>query len=279
MLNDENVLALYLKDINKIPLLTREEEIELAKKAQAGDKIAKDRIVRANLRFVVNVAKKYQNRGLDLVDLISEGNIGLLTAIERFDVSKGFHFISYAVWWIRQSILKAVCEKSRAIRLPLNRSNELVRIERAGKSVAGNKTEEQSIKEIADMLGMEASHVREMIAISREMISLDASVSNSKSDGVSYGDLIEENRYDSPDDKVIKESMHNDIDKVLNTLKPNEAKVLKLRYGLDGTKPMSLKEVGDVCNLTKERIRQIEKNAIVRMQHPTRMNRLAAYVA
>jgi len=279
MLNDENVLALYLKDINKIPLLTREEEIELAKKAQAGDKIAKDRIVRANLRFVVNVAKKYQNRGLDLVDLISEGNIGLLTAIERFDVSKGFHFISYAVWWIRQSILKAVCEKSRAIRLPLNRSNELVRIERAGKSVAGNKTEEQSIKEIADMLGMEASHVREMIAISREMISLDASVSNSKSDGVSYGDLIEENRYDSPDDKVIKESMHNDIDKVLNTLKPNEAKVLKLRYGLEGTKPMSLKEVGDVCNLTKERIRQIEKNAIIRMQHPTRMNRLAAYVA
>ena len=279
MLNDENVLALYLKDINKIPLLTREEEIELAKKAQAGDKIAKDRIVRANLRFVVNVAKKYQNRGLDLVDLISEGNIGLLTAIERFDVSKGFHFISYAVWWIRQSILKAVCEKSRAIRLPLNRSNELVRIERAGKSVAGNKTEEQSIREIAGMLGMEASHVREMIAISREMISLDASVSNSKSDGVSYGDLIEENRYDSPDDKVIKESMHNDIDKVLNTLKPNEAKVLKLRYGLDGTKPMSLKEVGDVCNLTKERIRQIEKNAIIRMQHPTRMNRLAAYVA
>ena len=155
MINDENVLALYLKDINKIPLLSREEEIELAKKAHAGDKVAKEKIVRANLRFVVNVAKKYQNHGLDLVDLISEGNIGLLTAIERFDVSKGFHFISYAVWWIRQSILKAVCEKSRAIRLPLNRSNELVRIEHAGKAVAGNKTEEQSIKEIAEMLGME----------------------------------------------------------------------------------------------------------------------------
>ena len=279
MMNDENVLAIYLKDINKIPLLSREEEIELAKKAQSGDKLAKDKIVRANLRFVVNVAKKYQNRGLDLVDLISEGNIGLLTAIERFDVSKGFHFISYAVWWIRQSILKAVCEKSRAIRLPLNRSNELVRIEHASKSISGNKTEEQSIKEIAEMLGMESSHVREMIAISREMISLDATVANSKNDSVAYGDLLEENRYDSPDDKVIKESMHNDINSVLSTLKPNEAKVLKLRYGLGGAKPMSLKEVGDVCNLTKERIRQIEKNAIVRMQHPTRMNRLAAYVA
>ena len=264
MINDENVLALYLKDINKIPLLSREEEIELAKKAHAGDKAAKEKIVRANLRFVVNVAKKYQNHGLDLVDLISEGNIGLLTAIERFDVSKGFHFISYAVWWIRQSILKAVCEKSRAIRLPLNRSNELVRIEHAGKAVAGNKTEEQSIKEIAEMLGMEASHVREMLAISKEMISLDASVGNSSDDSACFGDFVEDERYENPDEHVINESMHNDINEVLNTLKPNEAKVLRLRFGLTGEKPMSLKEVGEVCNLTKERIRQIEKNAITR---------------
>ena len=129
MMNDENVLTFYLKDINKVPLLTREEEIDLAQKAQNGDKLAKDKIVNANLRFVVNVAKKYQNHGLDLVDLISEGNIGLMTAIDRFDVTKGFHFISYAVWWIRQAILKAICEKSRAIRLPLNRSNELVQID------------------------------------------------------------------------------------------------------------------------------------------------------
>ncbi|MCI6258462.1 MAG: RNA polymerase sigma factor RpoD/SigA [Spirochaetia bacterium] len=279
MINDENVLALYLKDINKIPLLSREEEIELAKKAHAGDKVAKEKIVRANLRFVVNVAKKYQNHGLDLVDLISEGNIGLLTAIERFDVSKGFHFISYAVWWIRQSILKAVCEKSRAIRLPLNRSNELVRIEHAGKAVAGNKTEEQSIKEIAEMLGMESSHVREMLAISKEMISLDASVGNSSDDSACFGDFVEDERYENPDEHVINESMHNDINEVLNTLKPNEAKVLRLRFGLTGEKPMSLKEVGEVCNLTKERIRQIEKNAITRMQHPARMKRLAAYVA
>ena len=236
MINDENVLALYLKDINKIPLLSREEEIELAKKAHAGDKAAKEKIVRANLRFVVNVAKKYQNHGLDLVDLISEGNIGLLTAIERFDVSKGFHFISYAVWWIRQSILKAVCEKSRAIRLPLNRSNELVRIEHAGKAVAGNKTEEQSIKEIAEMLGMESSHVREMLAISKEMISLDASVGNSSDDSACFGDFVEDERYENPDEHVINESMQNDINGVLNTLKRNEAKGLRLRFGLTGGK-------------------------------------------
>lgn len=279
MMNDENVLTFYLKDINKVPLLTREEEIDLAQKAQNGDKLAKDKIVNANLRFVVNVAKKYQNHGLDLVDLISEGNIGLMTAIDRFDVTKGFHFISYAVWWIRQAILKAICEKSRAIRLPLNRSNELVQIEHARKIVSGNKTEEQEIAEVAQMLNMDESHVREMIAISRDMVSLDAMVSNSKDDSTSLGDFVEDARYSNPDDAVIKESMHNDIDNVLNTLKPNEAKVLRLRFGLNGTKPMSLKEVGDVCNLTKERIRQIEKNAIVRMQHPTRMNRLASYVA
>ncbi|QTQ11098.1 RNA polymerase sigma factor RpoD/SigA [Treponema parvum] len=279
MINDENVLSLYLKDINKIPLLSREEEIELANRAKAGDKIAKDKIARANLRFVVNIAKKYQNHGLDLVDLISEGNIGLMTAIDRFDIDKGFHFISYAVWWIRQAILKAICEKSRAIRLPLNRSNELVSIERASKAVTGDKTEEQKITEIAQMLGMQSRHVREMLAISREMISLDTQVHNSKDDSAVFGDFIEDDRYEDPDAAVMRESMHKDINNVLGTLKPSEAKVLRLRYGLSGAKPMSLKEVGNICNLTKERIRQIEKSAIIRMQHPARLNRLAAYVA
>jgi RNA polymerase primary sigma factor len=279
MTNDESILSLYLKDINKIPLLTHEEETKLAVEAAAGNKAAKEKIVKANLRFVVNVAKKYQNHGLDFVDLISEGNIGLMTAIERFDVSKGYHFISYAVWWIRQAILKAICEKSRAIRLPLNRANELVQIERTRKIVAGDKTEEQEISEIAGMLNMEPVHVREMINISRDMISLDAQLGNSDNDRTSVGDFLEDNRYENPDEAVMKDLMHKDIDKVLETLKPNEAKVLRLRYGLNGTKPMSLKEVGDVCNLTKERIRQIEKHAIVRMQHPARMHRLEAYVA
>lgn len=143
---DDEVLGMYLKEINKIPLLSREEENELAIKAKNGDKAAKNRIVTSNLRFVVNVAKKYQNHGLDMTDLISEGNIGLLTAIEKFDVSKGYHFISYAVWWIRQSILKSICEKSRAIRLPLNRANELVQIERARKSIHGRKLSMKNMK-------------------------------------------------------------------------------------------------------------------------------------
>ena len=279
MTNDENVLNMYLKEINRIPLLSREEEIELSKEAAAGNKAAKDKIVRSNLRFVVNVAKKYQGHGIDLVDLISEGNIGLLTAIDRFDVSKGYHFISYAVWWIRQAILKAICEKSRAIRLPLNRANELVQIEKARKLVAGNKTEEQEINEIGEMLGMESAHVREIINLSREMVSLDAQVAGDNGNKNSVGDFLEDNVYESPDDFAMNEAMKTDIDNVLNTLKPNEAKVLRLRYGLGGGKPMSLKEVGDVCNLTKERIRQIEKRALVRMQHPSRVARLESYVA
>jgi RNA polymerase primary sigma factor len=279
MTNDESVLNMYLKEINKIPLLTHDEENDLATKAAAGDKAAKDKIVRANLRFVVNVAKKYQNHGIDLIDLISEGNIGLMTAIERYDVTKGFHFISYAVWWIRQAILKAICEKSRAIRLPLNRANELVQIEKARKIVGGNKSEEQEIAEIGAMLEMEPDHVREMINISREMVSLDAQVAASDSGKNSVGDFIEDERYAAPEEAALNASMKNDINGVLETLKPNEAKVLRLRYGLDGDKPMSLKEVGDVCNLTKERIRQIEKHAIVRMQHPARLTKLEAYVA
>ena len=276
---DDEVLGMYLKEINKIPLLSREEENELAIKAKNGDKAAKNRIVTSNLRFVVNVAKKYQNHGLDMTDLISEGNIGLLTAIEKFDVSKGYHFISYAVWWIRQSILKSICEKSRAIRLPLNRANELVQIERARKSIHGKKSEHEEYEEIAELLNMSASHVREMINISREMVSLDAEVSGNDSGKANVADFQEDTINARPEEKVIEQSMSKDINRVLDTLKPNESRVIRMRYGLNGAKAMSLKEVGEHCDLTKERIRQIEKTAITRLQHPTRARRLIDYVA
>ncbi|MCQ2573140.1 MAG: RNA polymerase sigma factor RpoD/SigA [Treponema sp.] len=278
-MKDENVLGIYLKEINKVPLLSYEEECELAKKAQAGDKAARDLIVNANLRFVVNVAKKYQNHGLDLTDLISEGNIGLLSAIDKYDVSKGYHFISYAVWWIRQSILKAICEKSRAIRLPMNRANELVQIEHARKEIKGMLSETEELKEIALMLDMDESHVREMVNISRDMVSLDAPVSGSEGKESQVGDFVEDSYHKSPDAMAEENSMKDDINEMIDSLKPNEARVIRLRYGLTGMKPMSLKEVGEECNLTKERIRQIEKHAITRMQHPTRLRRLEDYIA
>ena len=282
MSNSDSVLSMYLKEINKIPLLSYEEETELAVKAAKGDVAAKNKIINSNLRFVISIAKKYQKKGLELEDLISEGNIGLMTAIEKFDVSKGYHFISYAVWWIRQAILKAICEKSRAIRLPLNRANELVKIEHAQKEISSlgiSMTEKEELEEIANMLNMDVSHVCEMINIARDMTSLDAEIAGNSNSATTLGEMIEDSTSERPEDKVITESMIKEIKAVLNTLKPAEAKVLSLRYGIDGQKPMSLQEVGDVFDLTKERIRQIEKTAIVRMQHPTRARRLESYVA
>ena len=281
-MTDENVLATYLKEINKIPLLSNEEEVELAEKAAAGDKLAKNKIINANLRFVVTIAKKYQKKGLDIEDLISEGNIGLINAIEKFDVSTGYRFISYAVWWIRQSILKAICEKSRPIRLPLNRANELVRIEHAKKelySTGLSLNEEDEITEVANMLNMDSTHVREMINISKEMASLDSEIYGKDNSYITMGEMLEDTRYAAPDTKLIEEDMNRELNDVIDTLKPNEAQVLRMRYGLDGQKPMSLKEVGEAFDLTKERIRQIEKIAIKRMRCPVRARRLSSYVA
>ena len=279
MKKHDDILSIYLKEINKVPLLTREEEVELCEKARKGDKAAKDKIVEANLRFVVKVAKKYQNHGLDLTDLISEGNIGLLNAIEKFDPSLGYHFISYAVWWINQSILKAVSEKSRAIRLPLNRANELVRIEYASNLINGTLTEAEEVEQIAQMLNMSEARVRELLSISSDMVSLDAKVSSKDSDNSVLGDYYEDQTYEGPEASTVNKALKADMNKLLKTLKPNEAKVIRLRYGLNGLKPMSLQEIGQECNLTKERVRQIEKKAIFRLQNPARMKRLDGYLA
>lgn len=282
MAKDENILSIYLKEINRIPLLSAEEETELAVKARAGDKLAKEKIANANLRFVVSIAKKYQKKGIELEDLISEGNIGLLTAIEKFDVNKGYRFISYAVWWIRQSIMKAICEKSRSIRLPLNRANELVQIEHAKKAVAAygeNLSEEQELNEVANLLNMDQKHVREMLAISKDMVSLDMQVSGKDSSVTTFGEMIEDTIFEQPEEKSIANAMTSDLNEVIDTLKPAEAKVLRMRYGLTGKKPMSLKEIGDEFSLTKERIRQIEIHALKRMQHPVRSRRLESYIA
>ena len=272
---DENTLAMYLGEINRIPLLSREEEQNYARKAAQGNIAARNHLVNANLRFVVNVAKKYQGQGLPLEDLISEGNIGLINAIERYDVEKGYHFISYAVWWIRQAILKAICEKSRMIRLPLNRVNELVQIEKARNYVQEGESE---IKEVAKFLDMDPSHVEQLLAVSRDMISLENPVYDEKYSS-SLGSFIEATRYRSPDAQVMEVALKEDIELLLESLDKKEAEVLRFRYGLGNKTPLSLKEIGDKFNLTKERIRQIEKNAIKRLQHPSSRTVLENYVA
>ncbi len=275
---DENILSIYLKEINKIPLLTREEEDKYARQARDGSPIAKEKLIRANLRFVVNVAKKYQNQGLPLPDLISEGNIGLMNAIEKFDINRGYHFISYAVWWIRQAILKAICEKSRMIRLPLNRANELVQIEKARKELQNVKGSEPDVEDVARFLDMQKDHVQSLLNISRDLVSLETPVFSEK-DSTVLGEFVEDSDYRAPDDTIIEKSLKEEINLVLGTLTKKEADIIKFRFGLNGTIPLSLKEVGDKFKLTKERIRQIEKKAIKRLKHPVRSQYLEAYVS
>ena len=274
---DENVLSIYLKEINKIPLLTRDEEDDYARRAAKGEKVAIDALVNSNLRFVVNVAKKYQNQGLPLSDLINEGNIGLMNAIERYDVDKGYHFISYAVWWIRQAILKAICEKSRMIRLPLNRANELVQIEKAKKELLSDKGENPDVETIAWAVNMDKEHVANLMNVSRDHISLETPVYEER-DSSQLGDFIEDEDYKSPEEAAIANSLKNEINTLLETLSEKEADIINMRFGLNGVAPMSLKEIGDRYNLTKERIRQIEKKALARLRHPSRSKYLEAYV-
>jgi len=275
---NENILALYLKEINRIPLLTREEEDSIARAAAKGSITARNKLISSNLRFVVNVAKRYQGHGMPLLDLISEGNIGLIKAVEKYDASKGFHFISYAVWWIRQTILKALADQSRLIRLPVNRTNDLIHIEKAKKLLVGCQSNETEIRELAQLLSMEESHIEEMLAISRETLSLEKSVDAGRN-ASPLGNFVVDTRYDTPDQVVFKKSLKKDIEEVLNTLTSKEAEIIRCRFGLGHQKPMNFQEIGDCFDLSKERIRQIEEKAIRMLQQPSRKAKLEAYVA
>ena len=280
MEDDKDVLSIYLKEINRVPLLDHDEEYDLAVRAQKGDEKARERLVSANLRFVVAVAKKYQGQGLPLEDLIDEGNIGLLIAMDKFEPEKGYHFISYAVWWIRQSIMKAICEKSRAVRLPLNRANELFQIQKAQKNLMhASAGGEVSIEEIAKEAGLEPALVGELLSISRETVSFDTPVGNgSDSSSSRLGDFIEDEGF-GPEELAMQKCLREDIDKVLSTLSEKERDIITLRFGLNDTAPMSLKEIGEMYNLTKERIRQIEKRALERLKQPGRAKMLESYTA
>jgi len=275
---DENVLGLYLKEINRIPLLSREEEDSIARAAVKGNMTARDKLVKSNLRFVVNVAKRYQGHGIPLEDLISEGNIGLIKAVEKYDADRGFHFISYAVWWIRQTILKALADQARLIRLPVSRTNELIQIEKAKKLLAGSSNCETEIRELAMLLSMDEGHIEDMLSISREALSLEKSVDAGRN-ASPLGNFVVDNRYDTPDQAMFKKTLKHDIDEVLNTLGYKEAEIIRYRFGLDQREPMNFKELGEYFDLSKERIRQIEEKALRLLQQPSRKSKLDAYVA
>lgn len=262
---DLDVVRIHLNEIKKIPLLTNDEETQLATRAAAGDKAARDKLLTSNMRFVIKIASQYLNKGLEYEDLISEGYLGLMKALDHFDVSKGYHFISYAVWWIRQSIMKAIVDFGRPIRLPVNKDAELTEIKRACHSVNphGKKSEEEELEEVALKLGMTKHHIREMLNISQEMISLDSPVSGDSDtalvDTVSAGTF-------TPEDAAIDASLKTEIDKAFVGLDKKSVEVLNMRYGLNGQGERTLKEVGEKMNLSRERVRQIEKHAIAKIR-------------
>lgn len=264
-----DVVRLHLNEVKKIPLLSNDEETALAVRAAAGDKAARDKLLTSNMRFAIKVASQYLNKGLEYEDLISEGYLGLIRAVEHFDVTKGYHFISYAVWWIRQSIMKAIIDLGRPIRLPVNKDAEVREIKKACRAVnpAGQKSEEDELEEVALRLGMTKHHVREMINISQEMISLDSPVSFSSE--TSLMDTVASEAV-TPEEEAMNSSLKDEINEVLSSLDKKSVEVLNMRYGLNGQSARTLKEVGECLNLSRERVRQIEKHAILKIKSSRR---------
>ncbi|MBP8991595.1 MAG: RNA polymerase sigma factor RpoD/SigA [Spirochaetes bacterium] len=262
------LLRTYLQDIQKYPLLTRNEELNLARRAKEGDELAKQKIINSNLRFVVSIAKQFQNQGLPLMDLIAEGNIGLLTAIERFDPDTGNHFISYAVWWIRQSIMKAISEKSRLIRLPLNRVGTLLQVEKLEEKMR-NKGENLSIENIAKTLNVKDEDIQTVIQSSSEIQSLDSQVSSN----TVIADLIADSS-ETPLESALKMDIQDIVNSLLSELTEKEQQIIKMRFGIDTFEEMSLLEIGKKFNLTKERIRQIEKRIMEKLMNSKKTEKI-----
>ncbi len=266
----------YLEEIGGYSPLAPEEEVELARQIRKSNSRALDKLVKANLRFVISVAKEYQGQGLPLQDLISEGNLGLIKAAQRFDETRGFKFISYAVWWIRQSILQALAEQSRVVRLPLNRVGAINKVGRALEELEKKYGREPSMEEIADKMEMTAYEVADVLKTSARHLSLDEPFK--EDEGNSLLDILESDRYAPPDDTLMQESLQVEIDKVLSTLKPREAEIIRLYFGLDGDRPLTLEEIGEHFKLTRERVRQIKEKALRRLRHRSRLEPLRKYL-
>ena len=277
--NRENKsLDQYFLDIGKVDLLTPEEEVDLAIKIRNGDINAQNKLVKANLRFVVSVAKMYQNQGLSLGDLINEGNVGLIKAAKRFDETRGFKFISYAVWWIRQGITTAIAEQTRVVRLPLNRIGNLTRLNKAYKALEQENERKPSMEELAKVLNVSTDDVTVTLQTSARQLSLDAPLTNNDENKNSLRDVIENNNQDSPDEDLMKESLVQEIANFLSSLSKREAEVIKLSFGIGNHHKATLEEIGDKFNLTRERIRQIKEMALRKLRNKKECSRLKDYL-
>jgi len=266
----------YLQEIGKVDLITADEEVELAQRIKVGDQTALEKLTKANLRFVVSVAKQYQNQGLTLPDLINEGNLGLIKAAKRFDETRGFKFISYAVWWIRQSILQALAEQSRIVRLPLNKIGSINKINKMYAFLEQENERPPSAEEIAKKLDMTVNDVKESIKNSGRHVSMDAPLIEGEDSNL-Y-DVLNSGESPNPDRKLLHESLRIEINRALETLTPREADVVKLYFGLGEHQPMTLEEIGETFDLTRERVRQIKEKAIRRLKHTSRSKILMTYL-
>jgi RNA polymerase primary sigma factor len=275
---DSQSLDKYLQEIGKVDLITPEQEIELASRIKKGDKYALDMLTKANLRFVVSVAKQYQNRGLPLTDLINEGNLGLIKAAQKFDETRGFKFISYAVWWIKQSIMQAIADQSRMVRIPLNRIGALNRIAKVANQLEQELERNPSTEEIAGQLDMNADEVDYALRISGNHISVDAPLKKGEDGKNNLLDIMPNNQQAAPDIDLIKESLKRDIESSLATLTEREAEVLRLYFGIGRENSLTLEEIGEMLSLTRERVRQIKEKALVRLRHSSRCKNLKVYL-
>lgn len=266
----------YLQEIGKVDLLTPDEEVELAKRIKEGDQIALEKLTKANLRFVVSVAKQYQNQGLSLGDLINEGNLGLIKAAQRFDETRGFKFISYAVWWIRQSILQALAEQSRIVRLPLNRVGSLNKISKTFSELEQKYEREPSPEELAEVLDVTTAEVVDTMKISGRHVSMDAPFVQGEEN--SLLDVLENDSEETPDSGLMNDSLRREVQRALSTLTQREADVITLYFGLNGEHAMTLEEIGEKFSLTRERVRQIKEKAIRRLRHTSRSKALKPYL-
>ena len=266
----------YLQEIGKVDLITADEEVELAQRIKAGDNRALEKLTKANLRFVVSVAKQYQNQGLTLPDLINEGNLGLIKAANRFDETRGFKFISYAVWWIRQSILQALAEQSRIVRLPLNKIGSINKINKTFAFLEQSHERPPSAEEIAKELDMTINDVKESMKNSGRHVSMDAPLVEGEDSNL-Y-DVLRSGESPNPDKDLLHESLRTEIERALETLTPREADVIRLYFGLGDQHPMTLEEIGETFDLTRERVRQIKEKAIRRLKHTSRSKILKTYL-
>ncbi len=266
----------YLQEIGKVELITADEEVELAQRIRQGDKIALEKLTKANLRFVVSVSKQYQNQGLSLPDLINEGNLGLIKAAQRFDETRGFKFISYAVWWIRQSILQALAEQSRIVRLPLNKIGSINKINKTYARLEQEFEREPNAEEIAEALDITESEVKESMKNAGRHVSMDAPLVQDEDNNM-Y-DVLKSDEVITPETELLYESLRKEIDRAISTLTPREADVVRLYFGLNGSHPMTLEEIGEKFDLTRERVRQIKEKAIRRLKHTSRSKILKSYL-